>query len=134
MSEAELAHVLERVNGPHQFSAANNILVTHMERDHARGELTVGENSVNPYGNVHGGALTTLADVVGGCCACSRGGRCVTLSCTMEFLRPAAGPKIYCTATPKKMGRKVSVIQLELTNEAGDVVATGTYSYFMGEA
>lgn len=134
MPEADHARVLTIVNEAHQFSAANNILVTLVERDHARGELTVGEYSVNPYGNVHGGALTTLADVVGGSCACSRGGRCVTLSCTMEFLRPAAGPKIYCDATPKKMGRKVSVIQLELTNEVGDVVATGTYSYFMAEA
>ena len=48
----------------------------------------------------HGGALTTLADTVAGCCACSEGGSCVTSSFSMEFLRPATGSKIVCEATP----------------------------------
>lgn len=85
----------------------------------AQGVLEVGPNSINPHGKVHGGALATLADTVGGCCACSKGGLCVTSSSTMEFLRPADGPRIFCTATPKKMGYHLSVIQVELTNVSG---------------
>ena len=95
------------------------------------GELTVGENSYNPHGIVHGGALTTLADTAAGCCACSKGGHCVTSNCTMEFLRPATGKKIFCEATPKKLGRSLSTIQVTLTNDSGDVVATGTFTFFM---
>ena len=83
---------------------------------------------------VHGGALATLADTVGGCCACSKGGLCVTSSSTMEFLRPADGPRIFCTATPKKMGYHLSVIQVELTNVSGETVATGTFTFFMSHS
>ena len=98
------------------------------------GVLEVGPNSINPHGKVHGGALATLADTVGGCCACSKGGLCVTSSSTMEFLRPADGPRIFCTATPKKMGYHLSVIQVELTNVSGETVATGTFTFFMSHS
>ena len=123
--------VLGRANQPHQFSYENGILVTHVEPGLARGELRAGPNSVNPHGMIHGGALATLADTVGGCCACSTGGNCVTASSTLEFLRPAYGEKIFCEATPKKLGRKLSVVQLVMTDTKGKVVATGTYTFFM---
>ncbi len=50
---------------------------------------------------------------------------------TIEYLRPANGSKIYCTATPKKLGRTLSVVALEMTNDQGAVVATATYTFFM---
>ena len=49
----------------------------------------------------------------------------------MEFLRPAEGPAITCVATPKKEGRTLSVIQVELSNAQGKLVATGTFTFFM---
>ena len=126
-------YIVHSVNTPHQFSYENGILLTEVEPGYARGELNVGPNSINPHGNVHGGALATLADTVGGCCACSKGGSCVTANCTLEFLRPATGPKIICEATPKKMGRTLSVIQVVLTNDQNVAVATGTYTFFMAQ-
>ncbi len=119
------------VNSPRQFSYENGILVTRVIPGRAEGVLVVGPNSINPYHNVHGGALATLMDTVAGCCACSKGGSCVTSGCTMEFLRPANGSEIKCIATPKKMGKSLSVIQAELLNTDGAVVATGTYTFFM---
>ena len=123
--------IIRATNTPHQCSYENGILLTDVEPGRARGELTVGPNSINPHGNVHGGALTTLADTVAGCCACSEGGSCVTSSFSMEFLRPATGSKIVCEATPKKLGRNLSVIQVVLTNDQNKSVATGTFTFFM---
>ena len=125
------ARVPTQVNKPHQFSYESGILITHAEPGRVLGELTVGENSYNPHGIVHGGLLTTLADTAAGCCACSKGGHCVTSNCTMEFLRPATGKMIYCVATPKKLGRSLSTIQVSLTNDDGIEVATGTFTFFM---
>lgn len=122
---------MAQVNAPHQFSHENGVDVTWVEPGLARGVLVGGPNSLNPHGMIHGGALATLADTVGGCCACSKGGQCVTASSTMEFLRPAWGGRIYCEATPKKLGRKLSVIQVTLTDEQEKVVATGTFTFFM---
>lgn len=125
-------HIQNRLNEPHQFAYENGILVTEVRDGYAKGVLQPGPNSINPHGNVHGGALATLADVVAGSCACSRGGHCVTSNLTLEYLRPAYPDRtIYCEATPKKMGRNLSVIQMEITDEKGSVLATGTYTFFM---
>lgn len=123
--------IVRTVNTPHQFSFENGIVVTDVTPGRAVGELRVGPNSMNPHNVVHGGALSTLADTVGGCCACSKGGDCVTANCTMEYLRPATGTVIYCEAVPKKLGRSLSVIQVTLTNDKNVVVATGTFTFFM---
>ena len=132
MSFSDLsARVPTQVNKPHQFSYESGVLITHAEPGRVLGELTVTENSYNPHGFVHGGLLATLADTTAGCCACSKGGHCVTANCSMEFLRPATGKMIYCEATPKKMGRSLSTIQVVLTNEENTVVATGTFTFFM---
>lgn len=125
--------VLDVVNTTHQFSYESGIVVTHVEPGLARGELTAGPNSINPHGMIHGGLLSTLADTVGGCCACSTGNSCVTASSTLEFLRPAYGEKIFCQAVPKKLGRSLSVIALTMTDTNDKVVATGTYTFFMSD-
>jgi acyl-CoA thioesterase len=130
-NEPEKHNIMEAVNAPHQFSYENGIVITRVEPGLAEGVLHVGPNSYNPHGRVHGGALVTLADTVGGSCACSNGGSCVTSGCSMEFLRPAGGSAIYCKATPKKLGRSLSVIAVELSDDEGKVVATGTYTFFM---
>lgn len=119
-----------RINAPHQFSYENGIELTHVEPGLARGVLHAGPNSINPHGMIHGGAMATLADTVGGTCACSRGGTCVTSSSSMEFLRPAHGD-LFCEATPKKLGRKLSVVQIVIRDTRDKVVATGTFSFFM---
>jgi len=130
-NSGEMEEKLKVVNSPHQFSYENGVTITWLEPGLTRGELAAGEDSVNPHGQVHGGALYTLADTTAGCCACSKGGSCVTASSSMEFLRPAAGGRITCAATPKKLGKNLSVIQVELKNGDGVVVATGTFTFFM---
>ncbi len=127
----DMEEKLKVVNSPHQFSYENGITITWLEPGLTRGEMAAGEDSVNPHGQVHGGALYTLADTTAGCCACSRGGSCVTASSSMEFLRPAMGGRITCAATPKKLGKNLSVVQVELRNGDDVVVATGTFTFFM---
>ncbi len=121
---------LDRVNTAHQFSYENGIELTYVEPGLARGVLHAGPNSINPHGMIHGGAITTLADTISGSCACSKGGDCVTCGCTMEFLRAAYGD-LYCEATPKKMGRSLSVIQAVVKDTQGKTIATGTFTFFM---
>ena len=107
--------IRELTNRPHQFSHESGVEVTHVEPGRAEGILTVGPDSINPHGKVHGGALAT----------------CVTSGSSMEFLRPADGDRITCTAVPKKEGHTLSVIQVELRNSAEALVATGTFTFFM---
>ena len=129
--QAEQHWICRLTNQPHQFSYESGVEATHVEPGRAEGVLTVGPDSINPHGKVHGGALAALADTVGGNCACAPGRSCVTASQSMEFLRPAEGPYITCVATPKKEGHTLSVIQVELSNAEGKLVATGTFTFFM---
>lgn len=124
--------ILAVVNRTNQFSFENGIEVTHVKPGLARGVLHAGPASINPHGMIHGGAMAALADTVGGCCACSAGDSCVTANSTMEFLRPARGD-LFCEATPKKLGRQLSVIQVVITDTAGKTVATGTFTFFMSK-
>ena len=124
-------YLISRSNRPHMFAYENGIVVTKVEPGRAEGVLHVEENTLNHIRKVHGGALATLADTVGGNCACARGRTCVTAGCSMEFLRPADGPTITCIATPKKEGHTLSVIQVEMYNAKEELVATVTYTFFM---
>ena len=66
MTDPQTPAIFAAVNAPHQFSYENGIVVTEARADYGRGVLTVGPDSINPHGQVHGGALATLADTVAG--------------------------------------------------------------------
>ena len=120
------------VNRPGLFSTENNIHITVAQPDYAEGQLEVSSTSFNPHGTVHGGCLYTLADTVSGTAAIAfKGKRCVTVNSSMEFLRPATGGVIRCTASPKKAGRTLSVIQTQLYDEGENLVATGTFTFYL---
>ena len=133
MEQREIEERLKAmVNGPHQFSAYNNIFLEKVQAGRTEGRLFVTENSLNPHGMVHGGALVTLADTVAGTCACSKyGNTCVTTNSTMEYLRPGTAPWIRCVAMATKIGRTLSVVRVELTDSQDRLVATGTYTFCM---
>ena len=125
------AQLLARVNNPEVFNAASGITILSVHPDGtAEGVLNVTKTSHNPHGTVHGGCLYTLADTVAGCAVAASGAKpCVTANSSMEFLRPATGSKIFCSARPKKLGRTLNVMTVELTGENGKIVATGTFTF-----
>lgn len=125
-------HLLQRVNRPGLFNFYSGITVTAAGDGRAEGVLEATENSLNPHGTLHGGCLYTLADTVAGSAVASGCGRpCVTVNGTLEFLRPAIGPKIYCAARPKKLGSTISIMQVELTDGQHKTVATGTFIFML---
>lgn len=131
MSENIESDILSIINRPGEFSYEIGILVTTARPEYAEGVLEVRKSNLNPAGTVHGGCLYTLADTVAGTAVCARGVSCVTSNGSMEFLRPAVGKQIKCVATPKKHGHALSVMQVELTNDKGALVAIGTFTFFI---
>ena len=123
-----------RINRPGLFSASNGIQVTECGLHYAVGELTVSPSSMNPRGIVHGGCLSSLMDTVAGIAACTDGRGCVTLSCSVSYLRAAQSTKkVYCKASAVKTGRTVAVYQAELLDDDGTLLANGTYTFFLKE-
>ena len=126
--------ILSIINRPGEFSYESGVTVTAVTPERAEGVLEVREDNRNPLGTVHGGCLYALADTVAGTAVCAQGVDCVTANGSMEFLRPAAGKFIKCVAVPKKHGRLLSVMQVDLTDDAGELVATGTFTFCVKRA
>ena len=127
------SELLEVVNRPGRFATHSGVTITRIEGREAEGRLTIRPETLNPMSIVHGGALVTLADTVAGCAAFTCGRVCVTLDCNMQYLAPGTGSYIHCHAIPKKLGKTILVYDAILTNDQGQTVATGTYTFFAKE-
>lgn len=80
-------------------------------------------------GVLHGGALITLADSLGGLCAylnLPEGAATATISSLTNFLRPVRGGEVRGTARPVHAGRSVIVVQTDLRDDSSALVAQVT--------
>jgi acyl-coenzyme A thioesterase 13 len=86
----------------------------------------------NAYGTLHGGAISTIVDVVGSLALLgvdpTRGGVSVDLNVT--FVRAAkAGSTVIAVGKVTKTGRKLGFTEVELTDkETGKVIALGRHT------
>jgi uncharacterized protein (TIGR00369 family) len=78
---------------------------------------------------LHGGALMSLADNLGGVCAylnLPAGAGTATISSSTNFLRGVREGNVTATARPLRVGRTVIVVQTELRDDAGRLVTQTT--------
>ena len=126
--------LMGRINNPELFAAKSGIQVTSCGEGYAEGVLTVSPSSMNPRGIVHGGCLSTLADTVAGIAACTGGRGCVTLNCSMNYLRAAQDtPVVFCRAEQVRAGGTIGIYTVTLKNASGTELATGTYTFYLKE-
>lgn len=97
--------------------------------EEAEGILHVTPDLLNPYGTVHGGCLVTLADSVAGHNMAAAGKLCVTLSSTVNFLRPAMGQEVRCHSHIQKVGKRISVVAVEATDEQENLLLTALFTF-----
>lgn len=78
----------------------------------------------------HGGAIASLIDIAGDfAIAAVLGGPVPTIHLTVEFLRPAGGGRLVAGAKVRKLGRTIVVVDVEVADGAGRLVALGRGSY-----
>lgn len=109
--------------------------VLEIREGYARELLRVHPTHVNPIGSVHGGVIFTLADTVGGTAAISRGRMVTTVSGNINYLNPAIDcEELIGEAREIKVGKKMGVYEVTITNETGKTIAVATMTYFyLGE-
>lgn len=113
------------------FMNHNHIRLHSVERDRVVMELTAVADSLNPYRFVHGGALYTMADCACGTAARTDGRRYVTLSSSLSFLHSGLeGDHILADAKVRRRGRSTCYVDVDVTNEKGDLLASGNYNFF----
>lgn len=79
---------------------------------------------------LHGGILSALIDIAGDYAVYSRtGGDVPTVDLRVDYLRPAKRGNLIAIARTVKVGRRVSVADVEVKDEDGKVVAVGRGVY-----
>ena len=92
------------------FAATVGIELDSATPDEVRGRLAWSPERCTAAGIMHGGALMTLADTLGGACAYLNlppGAQTATISSTTSFLHAVRGGEVTGTARPLHTGRIV---------------------------
>ena len=116
--------------GANAFTDHNFIRLESAEADCAVYRLDIRPESRNPFGMVHGGALYTLADDAAGGAAHSDGRHYVTQHGDLHFLDNRAHGTIRATGRVRRRGRATVLVDVEVADEAGALLAAGTFTYF----
>ncbi len=81
-------------------------------------------------GQWHGGAISAVIDTVGDWALVMLLGRALpTINLRVDYLRPATNTALTVTATVRRNGRSVGVVDVDVTNDAGVLVAIGRATY-----
>jgi uncharacterized protein (TIGR00369 family) len=96
------------------------------------------------HGSLHGGVISSVLDMAGGMAAMSAAvhsadksiddlmcivGRTTTIDLHISYLRPGLGKTFIAKAWLTKKGKKISFSHMELSNEEGTLIATGSATY-----
>jgi uncharacterized protein (TIGR00369 family) len=81
-------------------------------------------------GQWHGGPIAAIIDTVGDYALVMRLGRPLpTVNFRVDYLRPAIETALVVTARVRRSGRLVGVVDVEVANEEGQLVAIGRATY-----
>ncbi len=128
MNEQEI--IQQRIEKRNTFSRFNHMEAEAAEHDRAVYRLEIRPESCNQYGMVHGGALYTLADNAAGVAAHGDGRQYVTLHGDLHFLDNRSRGIIRAEGRVRRRGRSTVLVDVEIKDETGALLAAGQFSYF----
>jgi len=100
--------------------------VTSVRHGEAAVELEASDIHANPMGTLHGGVLCDIADAAMGIAYASTlddGESFTTLELKINFLRPVWKEKLRAVGKVVKRGRVVGMVECDVTNADGALVA-----------
>ena len=81
-------------------------------------------------GQWHGGPIAAIIDTVGDYALVMLLGRPLpTVNFRVDYLRPAIDTALVITATVRRSGKLVGIVDIEVANDKGQVVAIGRATY-----
>ena len=108
------------------FAVATGVLIDSAGPTQVRGRLPWSPERCTAGGMMHGGALMTLADSVGAVCAYLNlppGAATSTVSSSTSLVRAVRAGEAHATARPLHVGRSYILVQVEVTDDDGRLVA-----------
>ena len=121
----------ENRNSASPFAQRLGIVVDEISLGYARVHMDVKYEDTNPLGLAHGGCYFSLADTASGSAMASRGYYAVTLNASYSYLRSAKiGSRIIAEARETKAGRTISVYDVQVKDQDGTLLGTGTFTFY----
>lgn len=122
--------LMKRLNGNSQFLQSNDMKVIELWEGHARVEMVIDEQILNVHGFVHGGALYSLADTAAGAASFATGRDSVTLTGSINYIKPGRGGKLIGVASEISRGRTTGVYEVFIYNDASLLLSRATFTMF----
>jgi uncharacterized protein (TIGR00369 family) len=120
----------EQIRETLPFTALTGVELLEVGPDLVRGRMAWAPERCTAGGLMHGGALMTLADSCGGVCAFVNLPEGAVATATIEsktnFLRAVREGGVTATTRPLYAGRTLIVLETELTDDSGALVAKVT--------
>lgn len=113
------------------FIEANNYNVILVKENYCELEGTITSTSTNHLNMAHGGYIFGLADTAAGIAAMTDGRKAVTISSSINYLKPGKGSKLLAIAKCIKNGKSISFFEVSIFDENNNLtsVANITYNY-----
>ena len=119
---------LKRINDSIQntMTSTIGIEITDIGDDFICGKMPVDERTTQPFGLLHGGASVALAETLGsiggGIKVYSNNETVVGIEINANHLKSARDGWVYGKAIPIRIGKKIQVWNIEITNEDDDLI------------
>ncbi|AEF36354.1 MULTISPECIES: PaaI family thioesterase [Mycolicibacter] len=111
------------------FASALQIDVTDLTPQQVTATMAWAQERCTTAGILHGGALMAFADTVGAVCAVAnlpQGASTSTIESKTNFFRAVRDGTVTATSLPLHVGRTTIVVQTDLTDDNGKLVARVT--------
>jgi uncharacterized protein (TIGR00369 family) len=127
---------ISALNAVHRDTAAGHLGIEFIEvgLDYLSARMPLSARSRQPYGLLHGGISVTLAETLGTCGAAlsaPEGYRAVGVDINANHVRGVSTGAVTGTARPVHRGRTTQVWQVDITNDAGDLICVSRVTMAM---
>lgn len=130
MEKETMEELKARLNSSSMYLQSNDMHVVEVKEGYAKVEMIIDEQILNVHGFVHGGALYSLADTAAGAASFATGRDSVTLSGTINYIKPGRGGKLIGIAQEISAGRTTGVYEVFIFNDKDVLLSRATFTMF----
>ncbi len=123
MTAPDPATLVRRLMRRDRWAATAGATIEEVREGRARVRMRLRPAHLNGVGVVQGGAVFTLADYAFAIASNSHGTVAVALDVSITFARAARTGTLVAEAVEESLSRRVSVCNVRVTDDAGEVVA-----------
>lgn len=130
MEKETMEHLKTRLNSSSMYLQSNDMHVVDVKEGYAKVEMLIDEQILNVHGFVHGGALYSLADTAAGAASFATGRDSVTLSGTINYIKPGKGGKLIGIAQEISAGRTTGLYEVFIFNDKDVLLSRSSFTMF----